>query len=563
MGTTMGKLQKKESTVTKRFFLERLFSHSSLLVWLLLIALLPLLIATFFTYQAAKETLLYQVEERLSYIVQEEIYQIENYIEERKSDINELALIPEVYGLAIQFKAAANPNLLQLKAKKNLGFYLNITSEKYKDVYLISPLGEVWYSANNPALVGKNIKQFLNNYAQLAGIFDKANTLMSIQISNIEMSENKLTSHFYLATPMFDRGRIIAILILSLPSDQVKKMLSKTASLGQSGEIIIAQPAKQGSIISSRNKIYIDKMADLINSPFGKVIKEAGKGTSGFGKLLDENNTETIAAWRYLPPLGWGIMAKINLSEAFSPIINLRHQLYLLVALTLGLVILIAQLVADNIRRAEERTEQLLLNILPARLVERLEHGERTIADNYEATVLFVDIVGFTEFSNKMFPETVVEFLNGIFSLFDTIIDNTAAEKIKTIGDAYMLACGLPDPNPDHAKIVADIALSMKQKIAEYNLQNNTHYQIRIGIASGAVTAGIIGFKKFSYDVWGGTVNLASRMESQGMAGQIQVAESTYLLLKDEYDFDKRGDIVIKGIGSMTTYLLLHAKGIS
>ncbi|HSW68745.1 MAG TPA: adenylate/guanylate cyclase domain-containing protein [Gammaproteobacteria bacterium] len=555
----MGQLPKNKSTLTKRVTLERLFSHSSLLAWLLLLALLPLLIATFFTYQSAKNTLLEQIQERLSHIVQEKIYQVENYISERKADINELAFSPEVFELVQEYKK--NYNLrdliaLQPLANQKLGYYLNISFQGYIDLFLVSPQGEIWYSTNSPEAIGKNIQQFSKDSKQLIKVFEEANTLMSVQISDIEMGENELTPHFYLAAPVFEHGRISAILVFSLPSYQIQKVLTTIANLGKSGETLMAQPVGQEGLISSHQKISSESMSYLNKIEMGKILKDAGQGTSGFGKLIDQNNVAVLAAWHYLPSLGWGILVKINVAEAFEPIVHLRHRLYLLIALTLGLVILLARLVATNIRRAEERTEQLLLNILPVTIAERLKMGERTIADNFEATVLFCDIVGFTEFSNKMPPETIVQFLNNIFSRFDIIIERSRAEKIKTIGDAYMLVSGLPDPNPDHAKIVADVGLSMKKALDEFNVENNTNYQVRIGIASGAVTAGIVGFKKFSYDVWGQTVNLASRMESHGVAGKIQVTEQTYLMLKDDYDFEIRGEITVKGIGMMKTYFL-------
>ncbi len=540
----------------KRFKLERIFSHSSLLAWLLLIALLPLLIATFFTYESAKATLLDQMEERLSHIVQEKIYQVETYIEERKADINELSLSPEVLHLVRIYKATSSPAQYQSLANEKLGYYLNISFQGYLDAFLISPVGEIWYSANTPALIGKNVETLTSNFKQLIEVFDEANTLMSVQISDIEIGEN-LKAHFYLATPMFENGRITAVLMLSLPSSQIQKVLTTIANLGKTGETLMAQPSGKEGIISSQQKINIRPMDYLDNVEMGKILKEAGQGTSGFGELVDQNNEPAIAAWHYLPSLGWGILVKMNRSEAFYPILHLRHQLYLLVILTLCLVILLARLVANNIRRAEERTRELLLNILPAAIVERLKYGEQTIADNFEATVLFADIVGFTEFSNKMAPQNIVELLNNIFSRFDSITETSHVEKIKTIGDAYMLASGLPDPNPYHAKNIADAALAMKKMLVDFNLEHNTHYHIRTGIASGPVTAGIVGFKKFSYDVWGQTVNLASRMESQGVADQIQVTESTYLLLKEDYLFEERGEISVKGMGTMTTYFLV------
>lgn len=205
----------------------------------------------------------------------------------------------------------------------------------------------------------------------------------------------------------------------------------------------------------------------------------------------------------------------------------------------------------------QEQAERLLLNILPKLIAQRLKQLESTIADNFEeVTVLFADIVGFTELSARFPPAQVVELLNRIFSAFDELSDYYGLEKIKTIGDAYMVVGGLPTPHPDHAEAIANMALDMQRVITQFNNQNNQTLSIRIGINSGPVVAGVIGIKKFSYDLWGDTVNIASRMESQGLPDKIQVTEFTYKKLQDNYLFEERGTIQVKGKGKMTTYFL-------
>lgn len=205
----------------------------------------------------------------------------------------------------------------------------------------------------------------------------------------------------------------------------------------------------------------------------------------------------------------------------------------------------------------QEQAERLLLNILPKVIAQRLKQLESTIADNFEeVTVLFADIVGFTELSARFPPAQVVELLNRIFSAFDELSDYYGLEKIKTIGDAYMVVGGLPTPRPDHAEATANMALDMQRVITQFNNQNNQTLSIRIGINTGPVVAGVIGIKKFSYDLWGDTVNIASRMESQGLPDKIQVTEFTYKKLQDNYLFEERGTIQVKGKGKMTTYFL-------
>ena len=215
----------------------------------------------------------------------------------------------------------------------------------------------------------------------------------------------------------------------------------------------------------------------------------------------------------------------------------------------------------DALREEQEKSEKLLLNILPKPIAERLKQNENTIAEYFpEVTVLFADLVGFTSFSTTMSPIELVELLNQIFSGFDLICEQLGLEKIKTIGDAYMAVGGLPEPRADHAEAIAQMALDLQTEIARFNAKNNQSFSIRIGIHSGPVVAGVIGIKKFIYDLWGDTVNIASRMESHGLPWRIQVSEATYKLLEHKYLFDERGTIEIKGKGAMTTYLLIGKK---
>lgn len=212
--------------------------------------------------------------------------------------------------------------------------------------------------------------------------------------------------------------------------------------------------------------------------------------------------------------------------------------------------------------KAEKATsERLLLNVLPAPIAERLKTGESLIVDRFDqVTVLFADIVGFTAMSSRTSPEALVTMLNELFSRFDRLAAKHGIEKIKTIGDAYMVVAGIPQPLADHATAMAHMALDMNEAIKEYSTKAGAELQLRIGIHSGSVVAGVIGEKKFIYDLWGDTVNTASRMESTGVPGRIHVTEVTYLKLRDNFDLEQRPQIEVKGKGLMTTYLLVGPK---
>ena len=202
------------------------------------------------------------------------------------------------------------------------------------------------------------------------------------------------------------------------------------------------------------------------------------------------------------------------------------------------------------------KSDALLLNVLPAAIAERLKSENRPIADGFQdVSVLFADIVGFTRLSARLTPEELVGRLNNLFSAFDDLLDKFRLEKIKTIGDAYMVVGGL-NGGKDHALALAELALDMLARIRELSAFYNEDFGVRIGINTGPVVGGVIGKKKFIYDVWGDTVNIASRMESTGTPGAVQVSHATYLRIRKMYLFEDRGEIEVKGKGPMQTWLI-------
>jgi guanylate cyclase len=215
-----------------------------------------------------------------------------------------------------------------------------------------------------------------------------------------------------------------------------------------------------------------------------------------------------------------------------------------------------------TIQAQRDRADKLLYNVLPKQIAERLKESDETIAEEFtSATVLFADIVNFTPISARFGPLEVVEMLNELFSHFDELVDKYGVEKIQVAGDGYMVAAGVPAPRPDHAKVLARLALDMLDYVKREEFLGGKHpIEIRIGLNSGSLIAGVIGRKKYFYALWGDMVNTASRMESHGESGKIQITRETYELVKDEFECEYIGEITVKGKGQMEAWHLLARK---
>jgi class 3 adenylate cyclase len=263
-----------------------------------------------------------------------------------------------------------------------------------------------------------------------------------------------------------------------------------------------------------------------------------------------------LACWFGLSPLVWYLLYQPgSLPQIVRD--SVPDLALLAAVLLLGEAVRTRQALALE----RERSERLLLNVLPAPIAERLKRRPEVIADGHpEVTVLFADLVDFTRHSQHTTPAQVVTLLDQLFTAFDQLARQQRLEKIKTVGDAYMVAGGLPTPRSDHAEAVAEMALGIREEVARHLDPAGQPLQVRIGIDTGPVVAGVIGRDKFIYDLWGDTVNTASRMESHGVPGCIQVTERVYRRLEDGYRLQRRGPVQVKGKGEMITWFLLGRK---
>jgi len=220
----------------------------------------------------------------------------------------------------------------------------------------------------------------------------------------------------------------------------------------------------------------------------------------------------------------------------------------------------LGRVLMSELEDERQESERLLLNILPEPIAERLKTESGAIADGFDAvSVLFSDIVGFTPLSETLSAQEMVEWLNNVYSAVDAMVQDHGVEKIRTIGDGYMVAAGVPYPLPDHATALTSLALDMKAHFEQLPPVHGHQVNFRIGISSGPVVGGVIGTHKFQYDIWGDTVNTAARMESHGVPGRIHISQATYELIKDTFACEPRGTIEVKGKGHMDTWFVERA----
>lgn len=255
--------------------------------------------------------------------------------------------------------------------------------------------------------------------------------------------------------------------------------------------------------------------------------------------------------------------------EAITPAVNVALNAGALAIVSLFCYVALLYFVQQRdqalqlLRAEQQQSERLLLNILPKEVAETMKKDSRMIADEFEeASILFADVVNFTPLSADMPPVEVVGLLNEVFSAFDLLVEKYDLEKIKTIGDCYMVASGIPRRRPDHAHALLSMALELRDMVRDRTFHGERRLEIRIGVNSGSVVAGVIGRQKFSYDLWGDAVNTASRMESHGSAGRIQITRPTYDLVKDDFECVPQGRIDVKGKGEMEVWYVIDKRQI-
>lgn len=514
----------------------------------------------------------------------------------------------------------------------------------YFDLYLIDDRsGSVIYDVNKDHDLGTSLQVGPYRESNLAGIVKRCRETSNpddVFFSDFELYEaGRGEPTQWVASPIFDGPERLGVLVLQVAIDHVDDVVTarrgwQRDGLGQTGRSNIIGP---DYLVRNNVRRFLEEpeaflsylkangaSAETIdgirahNSTILQVEMKLPSVTAALagkeGATIEKSPAgPQLSLVSFMPlnieGLHWVFESRMDLDEAYRPVIAMQHFFFWWGLVILGLTVVAALVLTrhllrpvtalagaarrvaagdlsarvdwksedelgmlcstfnsmtSSIREKTELIEQknreneaLLLNILPGEIANRLKNGEQEIADGFaDVTVLFGDLVNFTVLSSTMSAGKIVDMLNGLFSRFDQAATELGIEKIKTIGDCYMAVCGLPKPCSDHAARMARMALRMTDATRDYSREKGLNLQMRIGLNSGPVVAGVIGASKFIYDLWGDTVNLASRMESTGVPGQIQVTRSVYERLKESFELEGRGKVQVKGKGEIETWLL-------
>lgn len=576
--------------------------------YFLLVSVLVVVALATVTYLLAAETQKEMAIAQFDVTAEHKEFEINRYIAEQTTVVSNIAGIDGLRAAAEALLAETPGSEPYQKAYSELAEVLFLstfldygaaTASDLTEIFMLTKVGGRVFFSTRPEREGKYLHsdQYFIEARQ-------GKTFLQKVYPNPETGAPTLT----ISTPLLDpAGELIGVLAAHIRLSVLVEIVSRRTGLGDSGEAYLVDGLNR---FISADQFGDDSYPRGIHS-LG--IEAALEGEHGAGLYDNYAGVPVIGSYRWLPNLGLALISEVRAADALAPANRFGAMVLVVGLVAVGLLSIGIYLIAvritrpilavtdttqkitagdlnqsapvltqdetgqlaqhfnymieqlkstlDDLAEEQERSEHLLLNVLPAPIAERLKHGEDTIADSFsEVTILFADIVNFTPMSAKLSAAEVVGVLNEIFCAFDMLSERRGLEKIKTIGDAYMVGAGIPIPRDDHAEVVAEMALDMLEVIRAFNRRHGTDLSMRIGINSGPVVAGVIGTKKFVYDIWGDAVNTASRMESQGLKGGIQITEATYRHLKDHYEFTDRGMVVIKGKGEMHTYILKGRK---
>lgn len=552
-----------------RRLIRHVFSEKAIIPWMMTAAIIPIILVSFFAYGIAKDILNRALDNILTTEIQKKIEFIDHYITERKLDIIQISDLPDLKYVIKKLESGKvqQTETISDQTIKSFANYLNHLSSRMglMNIYIINPTGKILFSLNKDPLVGTTISSGNQDKADLYQAFAGARILqMPYLFVQKKVFNFQEPLHIYLSNAVIEDNHMQAILVMRLDLYAIEQMINRLYGYVKSENTLLATTINNGpTIIMSTKKIGRKNANNMQNSQILSLLNKAIHGEMSEPIHLNINEEQLLLVYRYVSQLNMGMMIEYDRNEVFERIRWLKASILMLTTISLLLVAAIVFWISRALWQANIKSEELLENILPKFVIDELKEKKQFVARNmHNISILFVDIVAFTAYASEKPPEKVVNALDGIFSIFDQLTEQYKLEKIKTIGDAYMAVAGLTAVQPDHANRAVDLGLAMIAAIKHYNINHGTDFKLRVGIDSGTITAGIIGKKKFTYDLWGNAVNRASRMESTGIENQVQITADCYNALqeKNNYHVTIRKDVIVKGLGTMNTYVISNKK---
>ncbi len=540
--------------------LKSLFAEQSVIIWMMLVAITPMILVIYFSFNEAQLTLQTTINTSIETEIKKKVQMIDSYISDKKLHLIQFSELPTLVNIIKETQQQDKLDMLDPSRMTNFTEYLRYILPRIgvRNAYIVNPEGKVIFELYPDITLGQVLQRDIAAHMGLYRAFDGARVLQLPYVyTSFQRSEHFL-SRIYLSNVIRVNDMTRAVLVLSLDSDAIEKVVRQIgftqyeqtmlAMLVDDKPITVFGTRFQGQEILSPR--VLDKMDQL--------FKRAIMGEMGPPIEVNEGGDASLAIYSYVPQLNMGMIVQYSKKHVYEQIHHLKINLIVITGISISLVIMIVSWIANALREAQMRSARLLQNILPQTAIDELKEKKHVVARHVKGvSIIFIDIVSFTAFSATKPPEVIIVILDQIFSILDDLCEKYQLEKIKTIGDAYMAVAGLLVADPDHAQRAVDMGLDAIAAMQEYNEKNQTPLGIRVGVNSGDVVAGVIGRKKFSYDLWGSAVNYASRMESTGIVSEVQISMNTYAMLnnKDKYLFTPH-HVTAKGIGDVDTYVV-------
>lgn len=542
-------------------FIKSIFSEQTLIAWMMLVAIIPMLLLAYFAYSSAQATLKDTISSVLLMEIKKKVGLIDSYITEKKIDIMQFTELPELVDLIKSSEQQGHLDNLNPDKMANFVNYLKYIAPKIgvSDLCIVNMDRKIVYVLKDKQVTGRMLSEDTQAHIDLYRSFDGARILRMPYLFTSFHGKAVAGLNIYLANVIRVNGITKAIFIMKLNAFDIEKIIKHDFGYTKSDQTLLAMMVNNKPTMVIKTEQKKDNDSDQVNALALKAIQ----GEMGHPVELEHRGRPVYAIYSYVPQFNMGMIIEYDKAEVYQKIHWLKVNILTITTIDLLMIIMIVLWISKELKKAQMKSELLLENILPKFVIDELKEKKQFLARSVKnVSVFFVDIVQFSNYSLSKTPELVVNELDELFSILDRLCEKYQLEKIKTIGDAYMAVAGLIMPQIDHASRAIDMGLDAIEAVKEYNLNHGTSFELRVGVNSGDVVAGIIGKKKFSYDLWGNAVNCASRMESTGVTNSVQITSATYAALpnKSAYIFEQRKNVVVKGFGEMDTYLVSRKK---